>query len=353
MKRHRGFTLVELLVVIAIIGMLVGLLVPAVQTVRERGRRTTCLNNIKQLNVATINFVTAKDYFPSFIVPQANSPPGTSYVNWIPQMLPYIERNDLYPLYQSGNVVPTQWRNQSVKMLAAGQRIELLVCPSDSIALQATPEDVLSYFPNAGMPDYFANTSTLLDSPANGLSFSRNTFGTPTIPPWSLSDVSRHDGTGRTIWLGENIAAQPNSFGLVDVTAHWAIPWPDDMTYPGLFNGPHDQQWQQGLTWNVSATPDAPPLGLNQLIQPPGAAQANNAHSYWFTRPASNHPGGFHLAFADGSARFCGEDMLYTIYAALMAPDQPNVWNYNPMVAPVGTCGSPWTTTIVKDTDIR
>lgn len=341
MKRHRGFTLVELLVVIAIIGMLVGLLVPAVQTVRERGRRTTCLNNIKQLNVATINFVTAKDYFPSFIVPQANALANTTYVNWIPQMFPYIERNDLYAPYQSnGNIV------------ALAQRIELLVCPSDSIALQATPADVLSYFPNAGMPDVLTNATTPLDSTANGLSFSRKTFGTPTITPWSLSDVSRHDGAGRTVSLGENIAAQPNSFGLFDVTAHWAAPWPDDGVYPGPFNaGPHDQQWKQGLTWNVPVSPylpDAPFLGLNQLIQP-GAAAAANAHSFWYTRPASNHPGGFHLAFADGSARFCGDDMLYTIYAALMAPDQPNVWNY----VSAASCGPPWTTTIVKDTDIR
>ncbi len=98
--RRLGFTLVELLVVIAIIGMLVALLVPAVQMAREAARKTTCLNNQGQLGKAVLNFATTKDKFPaSFSVqPGTNIPPNNPAISvgWVPPMLPYIEQNPLY-----------------------------------------------------------------------------------------------------------------------------------------------------------------------------------------------------------------------------------------------------------------
>ena len=94
MTRPKGFTLVELLVVIAIIGILIGMLLPAVQTVRESARRTVCKNNLKQLALACLNFESAHQQFPY----------GRKYdiwdtYTWTQQALPYIEQSAIYDLY--------------------------------------------------------------------------------------------------------------------------------------------------------------------------------------------------------------------------------------------------------------
>ena len=94
----RGFTLVELLVVIAIIGVLVALLLPAVQAAREAARRTACLNNVTQLNLAIHNFEFHFESLPPGVTnadgPIRNEPKGT-HVSWIVTILPYFEQNAL------------------------------------------------------------------------------------------------------------------------------------------------------------------------------------------------------------------------------------------------------------------
>src|SRR4026209_85045 len=92
--RARGFTLVELLVVIAIIGVLVALLLPAVQAARESARRSQCSNNLKQIGIATHNY--ADTFRGAFPVGGYNYGWGT----WLVGLLPYIEQQNLYELYQ-------------------------------------------------------------------------------------------------------------------------------------------------------------------------------------------------------------------------------------------------------------
>src|SRR5689334_12420178 len=100
--RRSGFTLVELLVVIAIIGILIALLLPAVQAAREAARRTQCLNNLKQLGVAAHNFLSAKKHFPSSSlgkrpVDATNSTGQNGSALY--QMLPYLEEQSLFNLF--------------------------------------------------------------------------------------------------------------------------------------------------------------------------------------------------------------------------------------------------------------
>ncbi|MGQ9915305.1 MAG: type II secretion system protein, partial [Thermogutta sp.] len=97
-SRRRGFTLVELLVVITIIGMLVSLLLPAVQAAREAGRRAQCLNNQKQLATALLNYESSRREFPGyrFFVDQGKTIVGT----WIVSLFPYLERTDLERIWK-------------------------------------------------------------------------------------------------------------------------------------------------------------------------------------------------------------------------------------------------------------
>src|SRR5262245_29708253 len=127
MSRHRpsGFTLVELLVVIAIIGVLVALLLPAVQSAREASRRTNCTNNIRQLGVAAHNFADAMGKFPVGV--QIASPPRagdqnllSAYrtpgfgPNWAVLMLPHFEQGNLYNSVSAAidNFLPSNGANQ-------------------------------------------------------------------------------------------------------------------------------------------------------------------------------------------------------------------------------------------------
>ena len=106
----RGFTLVELLVVIAIIGSLIGLLLPAVQSAREAGRRNTCMNNASQLGKAVFLRDNAGLGIPGWrnsisIADGTTTSGSTGYVTtWVPTLFPYLERQDLFRLYEAGRI---------------------------------------------------------------------------------------------------------------------------------------------------------------------------------------------------------------------------------------------------------
>jgi prepilin-type N-terminal cleavage/methylation domain-containing protein len=121
--RLRGFTLIELLVVIAIIGVLVALLLPAVQAAREASRRSQCQNNLKQLGIAIHNFHDVKKALPSSTRPLAAS---TIRAGSLIFLLPFIERSDIADLYDFN----LQWSNTNNVTNATGKRITVYECPS-------------------------------------------------------------------------------------------------------------------------------------------------------------------------------------------------------------------------------
>ncbi len=127
-RKHFGFTLVELLVVIAIIGVLVALLLPAIQASREAARRCSCLNNISQLALAVHHYEFSVEHLPAGVInpdgPIRSEPEG-QHVSWLVQILPYVEMNNAYRLFdQSAGAYARV--NSEVRSLRGG----LFICPS-------------------------------------------------------------------------------------------------------------------------------------------------------------------------------------------------------------------------------
>ena len=131
-KHRTAFTLVELLVVIAIIGILIGMLLPAVQTVREAARRTKCQNNIKQLGLAALNYESAHMEFPPGVVDDDDNLQDALHTGWV-FLLPFFEQNNVADQYD----MTSSW-SSTTNLPVAQISIETLNCPSNPSPFQQT-----------------------------------------------------------------------------------------------------------------------------------------------------------------------------------------------------------------------
>ena len=128
MKNTRGFTLVELLVVIAIIAVLVGLLLPAVQNARESARRLACSNNLRQLGIGAINYVSMMGHYPSATTATASAgsaPHNKPRHGTFPQILPYLEEQSVYDKLD----MALNW-NDPLNVPYTQVNLPILVCPT-------------------------------------------------------------------------------------------------------------------------------------------------------------------------------------------------------------------------------
>ncbi len=253
-----AFTLVELLVVIAIIGILIGMLLPAVQMVRESARRTECANKIKQMGLALQTFESSNEYFP----PSYNGTglkPGWS---WGTHILPYVEQNNLFHFGNSRNLLFGGGSNPATVTTEYSQtELTLFRCPSDS-GPNLNPIRL-----NHAMSNYravagpYTQSCFCADLDFGGVMYqnSETTF----------SHIL--DGTSHTIVIGECV--------FDESTGKKAAIWPG---MSGLRGG---AVWISDVMWWVDAD----------------SAQINGPASQAFS---SNHPGGAMFVFCDGSTRF-------------------------------------------------
>ena len=302
-NKRLGFTLVELLVVIAIIGVLVALLLPAVQAAREAARRSECSNNLKQIALAIHLHHDAREHLPISVSPWRgeagrNPPPqGNTGMGWIVQILPYMEQAALFDFFQQHGSSGDMLRGSR---LAAGiaevaldgspgmqSQLPALSCPSDPSALELSEMQwqwrrrsvaVTSYKGVIGDTRMGSGASVHQGSEpdchngtgCNGL-FYRNTFQEP------ISFEQVIDGMSNTYMVGEDIPA-------------------------------HNYHSAAFYSNGDYASCHAP---LNFKPQPPNPVQWPDVMSF-----RSEHPAGAHFAMADASVQFVTEDIDYCVYRA-------------------------------------
>lgn len=276
--QHNGFTLVELLVVIAIIAMLVTLLLPAVQAAREAARRTNCVNHLRQMALAALNFESANRLLPAgheLIVdpasPYTNDPQSRGW-GWRTKILQFIEEGSLHSQLDLEQPVNDPNNRRVVQSI-----VPTFLCPSDSGNEQlyqptsSLPQSLSNYVGNGGS---FEWSFVVTEDRADGiLSRCRD----DRYAGLRLAQVT--DGTSKTFFAGETL-----KFNFI---------W-DPATFAGIDNGARAaRSLSQVRTGHGVFNPD--PITANIAVQ---------RNSF-----ASSHPGGANFTFIDGSTRFIAEDI--------------------------------------------
>ena len=204
--RRSAFTLIELLVVIAIIAILIGLLLPAVQKVREAAARSQCQNNLKQIALAALNYESTMQQFPTGCAYNASTDgtsPGNPAWGWIALLLPYVEATAAYSVINPTQQTLAQALAVSAAETAMQAKLPIFRCPSDTGSITNTAGEPLA---RSNYPGVIGTTVIWQTSPTsvwNGM------FGLG--KPLAMKDVS--DGTSNTMLVGERTTVVPARHG--------------------------------------------------------------------------------------------------------------------------------------------
>lgn len=338
----KAFTLVELLVVIAIIGILIALLLPAVQSAREAARRLQCSNNIRQVGFAVLQYESANSTFPPSsqwdaadltMLPYYN----TAHLrpNWVALVLPYLDQQ---PLYDRCNQVA--YLTDSSNLAFRSARLTVMLCPTDSF--NQTPFNG-SKAGDTNISDGWARGNYAANACTGPMNYSESDTSWSSVGPkssWqntrmrgvmganvSVTMAQIHDGASNTALLGEIRAgvAEVDDRGVWakgDASSSlWSHGWPSTDT-PGT-NNPSiggDNTWfadKLATAYGCSSWDNCPSLAQINMTAYPGAGSNQQ-------RVCSMHPGGANLCFADGSIHWISDyiQITRTSYYALSVWDR-------------------------------
>jgi len=286
--------LIELLVVIAIIAVLIGLLLPAVQKVREAAARTKCQNNLKQLGIAMHNYHDSRGTLPRGFF-------GCCYGTWVPLILPYIEQGNLAAQYTGWGTA--QYRDAG-NLPVTTKSVPMMLCPSDKAAtpvyLNITLHNYVVNYGNTGLDN--VTSGSVSHSPTanlNGVVYA----GAPFVdgPAVRFSDVT--DGLSSTLLTSEIIQGQPS--GHMDARG---FTWWGDAAGFTTYNQPNSGTDYVYLASDVCVYPfqDNPPCATISAANPSGVMTAR-----------SRHVGGVLIGLGDGGVRFVSNNITIGNWRAL------------------------------------
>ena len=345
-----AFTLVELLVVIAIIGVLVSLLLPAIQMAREAARRIQCASNLKQLSLAVINYENSLRTLPAAgIVDIGYTPPkydikqynfwyrSGKMFSWAVLVLPYMEQGTLHQQFNFDVSVLEQSGNPQAEQPA------IFLCPSDGAQgrLYIDHEDELLRGTPFGKGNYAAYCSTYHVDMQNNVSFTHPDKEAHAFP----GAITEHgqklikitDGMSKTLMLAEVRTRDQQQ----DQRGAWALPWagasllsidrhskgrmvfiPDDELV-GYAQTPNYMGMKVVDTiWNC-----VDPAGAQWDRMPCKTVTKYNPDAYCSAAPRSLHPGGVNASFADGRVAFLPDDIDEDIMAFMVSINDGRVIN--------------------------